>query len=637
MKFVLVLENDTKIKNQVETAIKSIDENLQIVSFDTLEKFANWIKELMVNGKVILSNEKENHVPLIISNENILGYKHVHLIKKTRELFLNKQLSIAENPTSFVITTFNDKLFDFFILEEGVVTNYIVKPFDNLILQQHLIHAIEGRVQPSFNFIQTRAIASEVEMLTRINLEAISDVGFQTLSVRQIKEGTFARYYGDVFKHDSLRYVHAVCMKCEPHPEKKDHFKVWFSYFGPETQQLIQIRKSIKLEKSKTEDVLWEYGDPKKRDDIHTVLIDAEESATGGLQTFLEKSIRRVKVHSYSNLESFLLELSPEDAIKSNPPLEPFKTADTIEFKFDPVGQIFFGMVGEKAPKEFCGLNEEALKKKNNWFFSSLPQVQQEAIKALIREGKANSLLDPLIKFDWDGRKYYAKLVTALKKDEFIHITLSKINNKDLVKELARISNLPKQIDVMLINSQYISTGSDMINIMKEKILNITKQKPKVFLLSKRKFQETNHEEAVKSVDDIFFKPIDRLYFKQKFRSYFSQFQSTETPIAATTAVKAVTIKVSRKVKIKEVSEASIKFELDKKMPLGSMREFLFQHPNIAKTMEIVGIANHSTDPGPDGMVSNQFVFFGVTDELLKFIRVWLMENYVQAKKKELA
>lgn len=637
MKFVLVLENDAKIKSQIETALKSIDENLQIISFDTLEKFAGWIKELMVNGTVILSNEKENHVPLIISSENILGYRHVHLIKKTRELFLNKQLSLAENPTSFVVTTFNDKLFDFFILEEGVVTNYIVKPFDNLILQQHLIHAVEGRVLPSFNFIQARAIASEVEMLTRINLESLSDLGFQTLSQRQIKEGTFARYYGDVFKSDSIQYMHAICMKCEPHPEKKDHFKAWFSFFGPDNPQLLQIRKSIKLEKNKTEDILWEYGDPKKRDDIHTVLIDAEETSGGGLQTFLEKSIRRVKVHPYATLESFLLELSPEDAIKSNPPIEPFKGADVIELKFDSVGQIFFQFVGDKSPKELCGVSEEALKKKNNWFFGSLPQAQQDAIKAYAREGKPNSTLDRLVKFDWDGKKYYLKLETVVKKEEFLHITLAKISNKDLVKELARISNLPQKIDVILINSQYISVGSEMINIMKDKIVNLTKHKPKVFLLSKRKFQETNHEEAVKSVDDIFFKPIDRLYLKQKFRSYFSQFQSTETPITATTAVKSVTIKVSRRVKIKEVSEASIKFELDKKMPLGSMREFLFQHPNISKTVEIVGVANHSTDPGPDGMISNQFIFFGVTDELLKFIRVWLMENYVQAKKKELA
>ena len=73
----------------------------------------------------------------------------ISLLKKTKDLFVERKICTVEDPTAFVLTVFDDPGFKIKQLENRILNNVIFKPFDRLILIQHLTNAIDGRHPPS--------------------------------------------------------------------------------------------------------------------------------------------------------------------------------------------------------------------------------------------------------------------------------------------------------------------------------------------------------------------------------------------------------------------------------------------------------------------------------------------------------
>lgn len=264
MKYVYIIENDAKAVDEILETLKTIDPQIKPRLFYTLAQFANWIQQLTQVGKKSIAQggsapgvrpdpkfsgvsdatgSEADQLACLISNNNIFGNKHLPLMKKVQDLFISQGLCKKESPTALVVTAYDDPDFNPKTIEARLVNNVILKPFDKLILRQHLIYAMSGRQPPSGFELSKMKTSAMVEMLKEVEVEAFSMVGFVTHSTRPLPVGAVAKYYGDVFKVGETRSVFARCFSCEPHPYKTNMFRCSFTFFGTESTQISAYRK----------------------------------------------------------------------------------------------------------------------------------------------------------------------------------------------------------------------------------------------------------------------------------------------------------------------------------------------------------------------------------------------------------
>jgi len=344
MKYIYILENEAKFRDEMVEAIHKIDPQLMVRYFESLEDFATWIKQLMMEGHEALPKggiapadqvEKEGDagphlLSLIISKNEFLGAKNMPLLRKSRDLFITKGICTKEDPTSLVITSFENPDFDIKLVEDRIINNVIFKPFDKLMLQQHLTFAISGRHPPSQYSVHNMKTNTTIEMLKEVEFEAMSDVGFISISNRPIKAGSVAKYYSPCFASLKHRSMMALCLRCDPHPERPDHFRCAFTYLAADSFQITNIRKETRRKDAKAFEYQWIYKAPVVKEKLNLfstkapasppsvdiALICKEEDIIQSFQDFIVKQFSNAKVHHYPSMQSFLFAVDPDLAKK---------------------------------------------------------------------------------------------------------------------------------------------------------------------------------------------------------------------------------------------------------------------------------------------------------------------------------
>ncbi|MGZ3747604.1 MAG: hypothetical protein ACXWRE_09545 [Pseudobdellovibrionaceae bacterium] len=326
MKYIYILENEQKFRDEMAEAIHKSDPQLVIRYFNSLEEFSEWIKTAMIEGAQALpkggfglSEQPENsegphQLLLVITKNEFLGAKHMPLLKKTRELFIKKGLCTADDPTSLVLTSFENPDFDIKLAEDRIINNVIFKPFDKLILQQHLNFAIGGRHPASQYSVHNMKTSATIEMLKEVELEALSDVGFISVSNRAIAPGSFAKYYNSSFISHRQKSMMALCLRCEPHPERKDYYRCSFTYLGADSFQISNIRKQVR--KKDAQSLPYDWLQKKSVAPVHIAFITSETELAQNFKENIEKSFHNAKVHLFTRLQDFFYAIDPELAKK---------------------------------------------------------------------------------------------------------------------------------------------------------------------------------------------------------------------------------------------------------------------------------------------------------------------------------
>lgn len=336
MKYIYILENDEKFRDEMIEAVRKIDPQLLIRYFSSLEEFSKWIKLVMLEGPDALpkggtapTGQLEpsggvHQLPLVISKNEFLGAQHMSLLRKTRELFIKKGLCTAEDPTSLVLTSFESPDFDIKLAEDRIINNVIFKPFDKLILQQHLAFAIGGRHPVSSYSVHNMKTTAAIEMLKEVEIEAISDVGFLSISNRPIAVGALAKYYSPAFISLQHKSMMAICVSCEPHPQREGFFRCAFTYFAADTFQISNIRKQVRQKDAQP--FTHEWIPKTTAAEIEIAVISSDEQIPHHFKETMENSFRNVHVHHFANLQHFLYTVDPELAKKDKKELDPKKT-----------------------------------------------------------------------------------------------------------------------------------------------------------------------------------------------------------------------------------------------------------------------------------------------------------------------
>lgn len=246
MKYVIILEDDPRYKDEIRESLLAIDKNLHCLFFETLLEIQKYILDLSKDQAVIFFKDDEPKLPLLIIKNEILGSTNVKLLGKIKTLFTSKGLCTPEDPTAIIVTTFDDHQFNANQVESRLINNIIYKPFDKLILKQHLTFALSGRHPPSEYSIYTLKISAVVEMLKDVQMKAIGDIGFVTESYRELPIGSVAKYYNELFTSDSSKSLFGVVRACVPIPGSEvPRFLCYMSYYGAQSKQISSLRKYL--------------------------------------------------------------------------------------------------------------------------------------------------------------------------------------------------------------------------------------------------------------------------------------------------------------------------------------------------------------------------------------------------------
>ncbi|MES3037220.1 MAG: hypothetical protein V4736_04865, partial [Bdellovibrionota bacterium] len=247
MKYVLLLEQDKKFQGEISEILRAIDPELQILTFLKLEELAAWVNVLVSQGAHAhfpIDTDPAPQVPLVIMQKEQMAGRHISLIKQVRHLFVRRGLCSEEDQTGFVLTSFDDPDLNRHDFEDKAITNVIFKPFDKLILEQHLRYAMAGAQPESTQDVYRMETKVMVEMLKDVDLLSYCEFGMVTRSFLPITIGKVSKYYSDIFMTPEQRYVYAQCINCEKEPDKEE-YKATFQYVGVETFTMNHIRRKL--------------------------------------------------------------------------------------------------------------------------------------------------------------------------------------------------------------------------------------------------------------------------------------------------------------------------------------------------------------------------------------------------------
>lgn len=306
---VLLLEDDVRFQSEIETAITDFDPQIKVQIFSSLTEFSKWLGVLVNKGpkEVDLGPGTQNTLALLISKFEFLGAQRLELLRKAREYFVQKGLCTKEDPTAFVLTGFHDPEFSLKELEDRILNNVIFKPFDKLILSQHLICAIDGRHPPSKKTITSQKAEAIIEMLKDIKINSVSEIGFTTNSYRPVDAGAVSKYYADFAATQKVKSFMGVVEKCEPDPKNPDEFILTCRFFGRDSEQVSAMRRFL-VSHPKKVNIKLAKGTGGKT--IRALIIGEEERES--VTTALKSRYQNLTVYELPTLADLYTYLDPK-------------------------------------------------------------------------------------------------------------------------------------------------------------------------------------------------------------------------------------------------------------------------------------------------------------------------------------
>lgn len=322
MKFILVLEDDVRIKKDLFETLRSIDPKLHIRFFSDLASFHEFLKIAVQEGPKALANAGSRHeldtteeitpattheLRLVIAKNEFLGTQNIGLIRRARDFFVRKRMCSEQEPTALILTAFDSPNFDIKLAEERIINNVIFKPFDKLILKQHLEYALTGHHPVTETAVATVKLSSTIEMLKEVSFNTLSEVGFTTINNHEIKIGAMTKYYCDAFAADSKKSVYASCVSCKQISDKE--FLCEFHFFAADPAQISKIRRHILENKAhKTVEVQNTANIPRR-----VLIIDEDVPLASDMKTLLTEKYDNVEVFSYNSMGQLLSDLADKD------------------------------------------------------------------------------------------------------------------------------------------------------------------------------------------------------------------------------------------------------------------------------------------------------------------------------------
>jgi hypothetical protein len=275
----------------------------------SLDEFHQWLKiavqkgaeALASGGRRYLKDPSPNFAPdpshqlrLVIANNDFFGVRNLALLYRSRYFFIRKKMCSPEQPTALILTAFTPPGFDVGLAEARIINNIIFKPFDKLILKQHLEYALTGHQPLTSTTISARKLKSRIEVVKRISLESVSELGFTTFNDHTIAVGAISKYYSDLFNASDKRSLLARCTSSRE--VSPGEFFCEFTFVGDDNAQISSLRREIFKNK---EHKNIEFQNPESDNPLRVLILDKDEHFFQDLKEHLTQKIRNSEFYFY--------------------------------------------------------------------------------------------------------------------------------------------------------------------------------------------------------------------------------------------------------------------------------------------------------------------------------------------------
>ena len=228
---VILLESDSHDVAPVQEALLAIQPQIQLLIVPDLQNFNLAIskqhQELGTEAQIILA---------ILSGDAKLSPEAIKEILKMPRDFELLVTSFEHSPK--LVKEWAD----------SGVFNLLQKPYDTLLLQQHLRLALKPTTAPRDFATHNFKTSTRIEMLKEISLEAISEIGIVTRSDREVPLHRVTKFYGKAFEWNHRQSVYARTLTHRPHPTRTHERSVFMTFFGVGREQMLQIRSRFPKE-----------------------------------------------------------------------------------------------------------------------------------------------------------------------------------------------------------------------------------------------------------------------------------------------------------------------------------------------------------------------------------------------------
>ncbi|MBL7545908.1 MAG: hypothetical protein JNL11_18970 [Bdellovibrionaceae bacterium] len=631
--FAFVLEDEPKLQTQIFKALRKINPQVKVRFFRTLEEFSAWIALFVKDGISVIENagfrleedtdiesiSSEKVIRLLVCKAETLGSRSVSLVAKSVELFIRKNACTTEEKTSVVLTAFDREDFDIKSMESPFINNVIFKPFDSLILEEHMRFAFVGRKKPSEENFKSNKLEAQVEMVKDIPCAGFSDLGFITLSDRELRTGEVSKFYSDEFASDTLRSVMAKCVKSIARTGRNETgYLCWMEYFGLDEGQIKKFRKEL-VNEFPASHMNARINDFKKNILIMEP-VDGEELASS-MRRFFPQSF----AFSYSSWERFSFDAAPESTdflVEKDIPV-----SFNFSIYLDSTGRYFLNHEPYSESDLVFGEIFKDLKRKD-WHHVLTAESKKTWLEVFnvknVERGK-----EPILTIENVGKVFFVRL-TQLKRIQNegqmpqIQIVLSALSLAEKIAFLKSKSPLPSRVDVVVASEYFMN------KILEGGLY----QNAKRILVTEKQISDKEKKRWAPLVHDVFTNPIDRNYLVKKiYLSFLEKFAWTVKHFNTTQK----DIQSAQQVQIDEISEAGLIFKYHRTLEVGSFRRFYLWTPNEFELRDYHANCNYfeQVKDGKTVFYIHHYVFFGMTDFYLKNIRLWVRENYIQSKSKD--
>lgn len=615
MDYVCVLEDDPVYQKQIVEALGHIQENFEIRTFESLDAFSKLVKSVMTHGALALNQDERAGVRmvLVIARLEFIGANRLSLLEKTREFFVRRGICTAEEPVRFVLTAFDEPGFQLDAFKKSIVANVILKPFDRLILQQHLQLAMP-QVKGGADALSPQKTDAVVEMLKAVHLENLSELGFTSTSNRPFETGAVNKYYGNEFVSDRQRSVMARLVDCQPLGDGSGNYQLHFRFFALDPTQISNIRKRVR---AKDDHKLRERPAPKAehRGPLSFVIVNANEDEARNLAGTLQRKIAGAEVIRFAARAEFDGDLGYGDGAASGflsggqVGIETDRNMTVV--KCDPAETTLWG-----EPLQGAGLVRYFTKENGQNLGLWLMGKKSEITLPTQYNGKYGAL-----KFERIGDRVTVRELESRERADFLK------GFRKVKHPVAAVF-----VDGASLDLEHPAAFEHFLEVLKN---DQGGTRPPVFLLANREFTDDEERRLSALVDDVIFQPLDRIYLLQKIIFQTPGLKILEDPVLVHEKHMPQKIRAANPVHIDEISEAVLVMSYYRPLEPLTFREFLLWQPYEISAPELCGVV-HSVDAGDEKNPSRiRFTFFGVQDEQLKAIRLWILNHYIHGKEQK--
>jgi hypothetical protein len=133
---------------------------------------------------------------------------------------------------------------------------------------------------------------------------------------------------------------------------------------------------------------------------------------------------------------------------------------------------------------------------------------------------------------------------------------------------------------------------------------------------------------------DLVTLPTERVAFFKRVSVLFPQLKSADD-LAIMTYLWTESLDVGQPVELVEMSEAGLVIRYERDLPVGTFRRFVLWQPMEAGLPILTGRCYLTQpDTSKPGTFITYFAYFGMSDHEIKHVRLWMLDNYIQAKSK---